>query len=513
MRRPSNLKSDKESLYFIFIFICSIFVHLCVSLQGWYNPLLDLHHFRQTQTAITSYYIIEEGFKLKYITPVFGYPWSIPLELPLFQWIVSVFVIIFKTPLDQTGRFISLTFFYLSLIPLFLILKSLFNKNNYVYIFISLVLINPTYLYWSRAFLIESLALFLGISFGWLVMKLIQSVKLYFLFLASLFGCLAGLVKITTFVVICGPVALYFLYSFFNENAEQKPNKIKRYLLYFIFIFCLPITVNFYWVQFADIQKNMNPLASGFITSKALMDWNFGTLAQKISVSTWSDIFYNSFSAMGSFFGFFYILSVLLLIFIFIFLCKSYRKEMSYTVFFYLIGPVIFTNLYAVHSYYCYANNFFLSILFGLIIISFFENIKYKKIGIYFYPFILIYMFFVYIDAYYNYQKSNTNYEIINVAEAIKKNTKSRDVLLIYGQDWDSSLPYYAQRKAVMDRQNLPLSDSRMITVIKNNNIQAMVISGFYDPDFICDRIKLLDLNQKPIFVFGNTRIYTRKVL
>ena len=41
---------------------------------------------RETQTAITAYYLVHEDHGLlSYITPVMGYPWAIPMELPVQQ--------------------------------------------------------------------------------------------------------------------------------------------------------------------------------------------------------------------------------------------------------------------------------------------------------------------------------------------------------------------------------------------------------------------------------------------
>src|SRR5690349_3116714 len=73
---------------------------------GWNNGL-SIHNFRQTQTAITSYYMIRGGPFLKYETPVFGVPWSIPFEFPLYQWIVAKASVSFDLSLESAGRAVS----------------------------------------------------------------------------------------------------------------------------------------------------------------------------------------------------------------------------------------------------------------------------------------------------------------------------------------------------------------------------------------------------------------------
>src|SRR5580658_9431992 len=78
--------------------IC-FFVHLVFSIMGWNHNLEDYYGFRQCQTAISTYYTIKDGFKINYETPVLGKPWSIPMEFPLYQWVVAAAVMVFHTPL------------------------------------------------------------------------------------------------------------------------------------------------------------------------------------------------------------------------------------------------------------------------------------------------------------------------------------------------------------------------------------------------------------------------------
>src|SRR5690242_6357999 len=55
---------------------------------GINQPIADLHQFRQTQTAITAYWMAKGGPWLAYETPVLGYPWSIPFEFPVYQYLL-----------------------------------------------------------------------------------------------------------------------------------------------------------------------------------------------------------------------------------------------------------------------------------------------------------------------------------------------------------------------------------------------------------------------------------------
>lgn len=509
-----------NNIYFVIIFIICICIHLYISSIGWNNLLLDQYGFRQTQTAITTFYTIKEGFKLNYITPILGAPWSIPFEFPLFQWIVASIVLIFKTPIDQSGRFVSLLFFYLSLIPIGAILKLYLKKFSYVLIILSLILLNPIYLFWSRTFMIESLALFLVLSFCWLAIKFFKTKKPIFLIMASLIGSLAALVKITTFVVLCIPLACFFLYIFLKEIKFKFPsiNILKKYLLYGILIFIIPITIGIIWANFADAQKSINPLANGFLTSKDLIGWNFGTLHQKLDFSTWKTILKNSLIPVKTLgittLSQFLIPNFFLLLLLCLYFLKSYRKEILLSFLFFIMGPLIFTNLYFVHTYYFYATNFFLSILLGFLIISLYEsnNQKIKYFGILIlFPFLLTSLFFQYKISYYPSQINN-EYPLISAANAIKKYTNKNDIIFIYGQDWDPSFPYYAERKTIMD-QKLASLDNKLIqeSIKMTGKISAFVVSNTNDIKFIENQIKYLNFNIIPIYSDEQTSIYLPK--
>ena len=76
---------------------------------------LDYHSFRQTQTALTAYWFIREGYKLVYETPVAGYPWQIPFEFPIYQYVVAAISQTLGLPVTAVGRLVSFGFLLLCL--------------------------------------------------------------------------------------------------------------------------------------------------------------------------------------------------------------------------------------------------------------------------------------------------------------------------------------------------------------------------------------------------------------
>src|SRR6185312_13793564 len=72
---------------------------------SWKAPILDRHEFRQLQTAVSTYWMKQDGFRLDYETPLFGPPaWSIPMEFPVYEWCVAKLSRATGLPLDQSGR-------------------------------------------------------------------------------------------------------------------------------------------------------------------------------------------------------------------------------------------------------------------------------------------------------------------------------------------------------------------------------------------------------------------------
>src|SRR5690349_20605428 len=130
-----------------------------VLVVGLDKPLLDLHSFRQTQTALSVYWLLHGGPWLAYGTPVLGAPWTIPFEFPLYQWIVALLV---KpgVPLDIAGRLVSFAFHIGTLWPLWLLIRSVGLGRIAFLNTAVLYMAAPLYLYWSRTFLMESCALF-----------------------------------------------------------------------------------------------------------------------------------------------------------------------------------------------------------------------------------------------------------------------------------------------------------------------------------------------------------------
>lgn len=436
------------------LFIFSLMFFLASISIGWNCTLLDYYGFRQTQTAITVSYLLKGGPWLAYETPVLGPPWSIPFEFPLYQWIVAAVVKASGFPIDQTGRFVSVLFFILAFYPLFKILKALKLTTNNILLILSLICFSPQYIFWSRTFMIESTALALSVYYLWLVFVYFEKLdssqkKWHILSGIALFGALAGMVKITTFFTfIFGALILCLLqlYGQIKEGADDKKKLVLVEIIFIFFAFAIPTTATLLWMSFADSQKSLNPLAD-FLTSASLKTWNFGTLAGRLSMTTWSLFYQRTITDLIGENKLLFIVGYCGLF------CNSkYLKIALVSLLLFLIPLCTFINLHFVHGYYVYANGIFLLVALGVIIANFVDSdISFKRATGYV---LLMTMIICSITHYYtNYrpaQSATSRYG--EIKKDVDAYTSDKDVLLIFGADWSSEMPYYLQRRTAMVR-------------------------------------------------------------
>jgi hypothetical protein len=494
----------------VLFFIC-LSIHLMLSFVGWGNTLCDSHSSRQTLTAISTYYTIKDGFKINYITPVMGKPWTVPLEFPLYQWIVATVVIVFKIPLDQGGRLVSLVFFYLSLFPIYFLLARFVANKSHRFIFLCLILASPFFIFWSRTFLIESLALFLSLSFLCGVVDAGAKPRSLAVFISCVAGTLAGLTKITTFFIYyLAGLIFYFFFQMRNDGwAIGSPDISKKKLVPAIFLFGVPVVIASWYIHFADIQKSLNPVARCFTSSFSTW-WYLGRISEKFTLVVWKQILEFSSSLV------FYPSAMLILVCGFIYslffvFARKYRREALFCFILFSAGPLIFTNLYYRHIYYYYANGIFLLLSLGFLVISLLEDSKWKHFTkLVILPALLLTMYATYFVGYYPVQKKNHLY-LQPLVEAIKSHTKESDIILIYGFDWHPEIPYYSQRRALMYHiwTGGVFNDSGFKLALKsleNEKIGGMVVGGETgvdmrkDSSFIEERIKELNLSPHPVF-------------
>ena len=410
-------------------------------LVGLSNPLLDLYEFRQTQTAISVFWMQQEGFTFNYATPVLGYPWQIPFEFPVYQSFVYL-VALTPIPLDAAGRLVNYLFFLACLLPLWQITEHFGLSRFGRYVACTLFVLSPTYLFWSRTFMIESTALFFSLAFLAALIAALKRHELRFLVGIVLFGVLGILSKSTTFLlfgaVAAGLVGMHLI------SALRKQFSLQR-TIYVAACCAIVLFAGVAWVQFSDQVKSANPIAAEKLVSAKLGSHNFGSLEMRTSYAFWFDkviarmlpdaLGYAAIPAIA-------LLGAAALNARYLLLAIA-----CVTLFF--VPLLVFTNLHSVHSYYQYSNHLFLIAAVSIGIAALAEH---RSIWLGLGAFLLVIGGQI---TFFHTQYAKQIDTDLTVRSRYKAGVAANNLvppgkgILVLGDDWSSAIPYYAKRKAI----------------------------------------------------------------
>lgn len=425
----------KKSIFFVFLFSIGFNIyHLQIGIS---NPLRELEHgFRQCQTAISTYWLLKDGFKLDYETPILGPDWRLPIEFASFQYSTALVIKLFDFPLDITGRLVSIFYFYAAVLLLFFILKELKLDIGFILLALSCVLINPNYCFWPRAYLYESTALCLSLGFVLFSLKYFNSNSILNFIITVLFGIVAAPTKITTFLIYLAFIFCLFVLKAFKKEFE---NKKKSFFISVFLMLVIPIIASSAWNNYADSFKLNHLIASNLSTQSHVKEWVFWNFRDRFSFETWNKIIPESMFIVKLF---------PLLLFLF---NLKYWKQALLCIGFWLLGPLLFTRLYYVHAYYNTANGFFLGLFIAFILYSLLESDKrILQIASVLLFCVITYLYQQKFDFYFSKSLQTDYDDIFFTAENIKKLVKEDETFIIYHADWNAELPYYSQRKAIM---------------------------------------------------------------
>jgi hypothetical protein len=415
--------------------------YLWIGLTG---PALDLFAFRQTQTAISAYWAWHDGFRLAYETPALGFPWSIPFEFPIYQWLMAL-ARYAGIPFDVGGRLVSFGFYIATLLPLWSLTRSLKLDTATFLIIAVLFLCCPLYVFYSRTIMIESCALFFGMAWLAALARFLGRPNYGALAGTIALGSLAVLAKSTTFpafVVLGGFLMLSALFALWRGI----PSAPRFGTLLLAGVACLvPLAIGYGWVIYSDAVKTHNVLGA-MLTSKSLGLWNFGTLTQRLSSKLWNDVIFTR--ALSDIFG-----NCSLIALIAAGALLTSRRHLLFglaTAAAFLVPFLVFTNLHIIHSYYQYANAIFALATVGLAI-GHIARTGHRALAGLILITISLGQVFYFRSAYATIFALDLKLSDVNrIAQLAKANTTPEDGLVVLGQDWSSAVPYYSERKALV---------------------------------------------------------------
>ena len=480
---------------------------------GFYNSLYDFHGFRQAQTAISADSMLHGGSFFHYETPVFGPPWSLPFEFPLYQGIVAGLAKILSTPLDQTGRAVSILFYYLCFFPLSSILLRIGLRGTQIIPALSLFAVSPLYVFVSRLFMIESTALFFSLMYVDQMFRLVTGntqLRYRYMYAAAIFGGIAGMVKVTTFAPYFILGTAWVGWTIWRNRVTRQPSNA---VLTAVVLLCvvLPVAATWSWTKFADSVKEQNPFGA-FLTSNMLRAWTFGPFAERLHPRIYLRLIVAVGNQAGS------VWAVVIVLSVYIWLCRKWDAMAVSGLLLYACTILIFFNLHVVHEYYPYSNAVFLLVAIGVLITAVLKLSGFRGwIGVALLVLQLAACTVRYFDQFYPIQIKNAE-GWPAAAALIERTTDPRGAIVILGLDWSPELPYQSHRRAIMNTSLGRAPESWSLDPLKHSianqgeeNVTAVVACGQARyGDFLVPTLKDIGFGSSTNFHEDGCDIYER---
>lgn len=492
-------QTDRVTRVVFVVLVVAILWHVWWASRGWRIPGMQSHEFRQAQTAISVQAMKEDGFSLAYATPVLGKPWAVPMEFPLYHGLAAGFSSLTGANVVESGRWISLLSFYAALPALFLIARAVGLSRAGAGVALLPVLGAPIYIFYSRTVLIEATAFATGAWFLACALHHRNTQARGWLVATWLCGMLAILAKITTWAAFGAGWGVAMVWALWQGRAawrETTGRLVREGLL----VLGPIIIVGLWWVWQADQIKSENPIAE-FLLSKNLTNFNFGTQEQRFAWKTWTTMAgYWHVGIMPL-----WLLGAVLVAAMFTTPRVRWLTLGALVTFF--TAPFVFLNLYAVHDYYQYAISAYLALLAGAVIWTLWEMAGVRRwVGLALLAVVAGAQFWDYRGGYFLHQTGPLQGDTV-VTKAVRLITNPGEVLVIHGNDWNSSVPFYAERRALMlpDSQMLgpPQRIQRAIAALQGERVPVVLFfrEARDKRPWIEQRIRDFNLHPEPLFV------------
>ncbi len=491
-----------ESRFTLALFIACLAFHFWAVGVGWNHKDLPGVEFRQAQTAISAYFIkLENNFSLAYPTPVLGKPWSIPMEFPLYQWTVVVVGKLTGLGVTKSGRAVSIACFYLCLPALFLLLARWRVAPGRRWLVLAVVLTCPLYIFYARAFLMETMALMFALWFWVAFERAVAGRSHGWLALAIVAGTGAGLVKVTTLMLYALPVAIWAACRLWTARGD---GRWRAELGWMVGAVLVPVLATWWWLRFADATKALNPMAD-FLNSESLRGFTLGTNETRFSLKMWAmkaQIVSERLTWLPAITA-----SALLAILL---RGARWREILACTTLF-AGALLLFPVLYALHDYYYVANTMLLLLAMGLVLVAFVESVSPRWMVSLAIAAVISGQIYEYLGYYYVGQRVQA-LEGNRLTQALRAITRPDEYLIITGQDWNSMIPYYAQRRALMlingEESNLVRLD-QALGQLQGEKLGALLVTGpWAQLNGLVQRIAALGLEPKPLLAWRDISVF-----
>jgi hypothetical protein len=479
---------------------------------GWSSPALTGNAFRQLQTGQTTQFIVfEDNYSLAYPTPILGQPWSIPMEFPLYQWMVAKLHQVSAIPLVECARWVSLLSFYSALPAIYLLLIGLGMPARRATLALVPVLLPPVTVLYSRAFLIDTLALSLALWFLYFFTQLLRKPGLRWWLLTGMMGALAGCTKATTLiggVIACLGVAATAVWQHWRRRDEPGGRDALRTLLVWgATSAIIPVTATWFWTRFADATKALNPIGTA-LRSDNLLGFNFGhdLFADRFSLSRWQALAQQWEAGIGPWW--LVAISPVLVILG----AGRYRQPAWLALVVFFGAQLLMPNLFSIHDYYFVGIVSALALAWGLTAAGMFER---GKTGV------LAALAWLITLAGFQTTTFERNYLEGMLATSggddlshqIYMLTEEDETIIIAGWEWHAFVPYYAKRRALMlpfGTHDNPEIREEALSQLDPDKVAALLLTrqARNHPGILAAVDRHFGLSDQPLLKFAETDVF-----
>ncbi len=128
----------------------------------------------------------------------------------------------------------------------------------------------------------------------------------------------------------------------------------------------------------------------------------------------------------------------------------------------FLLPFVLFTNAHFVHIYYNTGNAIFLICAVAILITRLFST-GHRQAGWNLLALTVASQLIWFCVFYVRDIRNPLNRPLLAIAQAVNTRTDPGGVIVIYGQDYSPVIPYYAQRRALMEPDSVPVPDDETL--------------------------------------------------
>jgi 4-amino-4-deoxy-L-arabinose transferase-like glycosyltransferase len=415
------------------------------------QPLVEHQSFRQTTTAFPTLIYHEQGIDLlQPEVPVFGPPYVLPLEFPLFQAAASLLMAVGASA-DVANRAMALAFFALTALLLWRLLARLAGEPAAL-AGLAAFLFSPLGLLVSRMALIEYLATAAGIAFVFAGLRWDEDRRWRWFAIAVVAGTIGMLVKATTMVMYLLPVAVLVAAAMWQRRRSLA--SLPSHVATAAVLLGVPVLMGLGWLVYADGVRAANPGTAWLTASGGLTGYYFGTLQQRLDPSTWWYLIDQAQELLLGRSLWLWVLAGLT--------AAAMLPRRVLAVALVLsggVGPLLFTNQYALvgQEYYMAALSPLVAATVGLAAGWLWRQREMLLSKVVMAALVVSWVVTLHLTQGYwgrQFAPFSDPDQILAAADFIAARTQPDEPVALAGQDWNPAVLYYARRKGTVIRNS-----------------------------------------------------------